>query len=127
MKKKTKKHKTASGNESTSTSSCESSGTKLLVGWEQRFKELKAFKSKHGHCLVPQSSGGPYKNLGQWVSPQRAAHSKYVKEKEAGKPSSFSSIMEKCIAQLEEIGFVWSLRSPWEQHFEELKTFKNKY
>ena len=117
--KKTKKQKTASFNETPSNSSHKSSGADrrrqkrgpyTSVGWEHRFEELKAFKSKHGDCLVPTTAKEPYKKLGKWVTDQRTAYSKYVKEKEAGKPSLFSSIMEKRIVRLEEIGFVWSVK-----------------
>lgn len=36
------------------------------VSWEERFNELKKFKAKTGHCVVPQDYS-ENKSLGQWV------------------------------------------------------------
>ena len=38
--------------------------------WEERFKDLLAFKEQHGDCLVPQS----HPELGQWVKRQVFNH-----------------------------------------------------
>ena len=37
--------------------------------WNQRFKELQAFKEEYGHCHVPRKTP----KLGAWVKAQRGA------------------------------------------------------
>jgi len=49
--------------------------------------------------------------LGVWVGTQRTNYRLYLKAKESGEQSSGASAMnEERIQQLEELGFVWSLR-----------------
>jgi len=67
-----------------------------IVGLDERFKQLKEYKEKNGHCLVPQE----YKvnpQLGVWVKNQRLAY-----RKQSGR-----KITEEQIRSLEGIGFVW--------------------
>jgi hypothetical protein len=66
-----------------------------LPAWEQRFKELKAFKKEHGHCNVPVQYP-PNRPLGLWVSNARS-------RKKTGKLS------KERIRCLEELGFCWAL------------------
>ena len=40
---------------------------KQQAAWEQGFFALKAFKRKHGHCLVPRHHMQGKYRLGQWV------------------------------------------------------------
>ena len=67
-----------------------------LPSWEQRLKELKAFKKEHGHCNVP-GHYPPNQPLGSWVAFTRS-------RKKAGK------LAEERIRCLEELGFCWALR-----------------
>ena len=46
--------------------------------WNQRFKELQAFKKEHGHCRVPQKTP----KLGWWVTKQRGASRRASNSKE---------------------------------------------
>ena len=62
--------------------------------WEERFEELKEYKSHFGHTIVPQH----YPNLGWWVNTQRKEHKKL----KSGKKTSFT--IERCL-KLTEIGF----------------------
>ena len=39
--------------------------------WEQRFRELKAFKKRFGHCRVPAKDWVENPTLGSWLSNQR--------------------------------------------------------
>ena len=43
--------------------------------WDDRFRELLAFKEEHGHTLVPQLSGP----LGGWVKDQRTGYRRMKK------------------------------------------------
>ena len=69
--------------------------------WNQRLKELKEYKEKHGNCNVPRRYQDN-KSLGEWVSTQR----KHYRLKEEGK---YSTMSKARIDQLNAIGFVWKL------------------
>ena len=69
----------------------------LDAAWEERFAELVAYQTQHGHCRV--SFGYPENPaLGLWVSTQRV-------EKRAG------TLSEERIARLDALEFVWELRT----------------
>eukprot|EP00970_Alexandrium_tamarense_P010586 scaffold2163_cov267-Alexandrium_tamarense.AAC.2 len=106
------------------------------VSWEERFNELKKFKAKTGHCVVPQDYS-ENKSLGQWVHNQR----KFNKHRTEGKKSSLDDPRKKLLDDprkklLDDIGFQWSIRSidkshytkrsSWEKRFEELVQYKAK-
>lgn len=67
--------------------------------WDKNIEELKAYKEKHGNTRVPQKSG----TLGRWVNNQRQF---YAKRANGGK----SCLTMYRIKQLEELGFVWTLK-----------------
>ena len=70
-------------------------GAALRHTWEQRFKELEAFKKKHGHCNVPRSY--PLnQQLAYWVDKLRSSKRKGRLDKEM-------------LRRLDELGFCWSL------------------
>ena len=101
-------------------------GKKLEEHWKQRLKELKAYKQKHGDCLVPQHYEHNRK-LGTWVHTQRKEYKKWLK-------GVHSNISEERIDQLNEIDFVWEVGTTskpndtvWKQRFNELKTYKKKH
>jgi len=81
--------------------------------WEAAFDELLKFKEREGHCKVPAT----YKTaegfkLGGWVAERRK------------KPHMLSAGET---ARLDAIGFSWrALEDKWEQHFEELRLFKER-
>jgi hypothetical protein len=62
--------------------------------WDDRFRELLAFKEEHGHTLVPQLSGP----LGGWVKDQRTGYRRMKK----GQKTFMTA--EKAL-MLKEIGF----------------------
>mmetsp|Transcript_31046 Transcript_31046/g.67180 ORF Transcript_31046/g.67180 Transcript_31046/m.67180 type:complete len:657 (+) Transcript_31046:577-2547(+) len=64
--------------------------------WDERFRELLAFKSEHGHCVVPQH----YPGLGYWVHAQRNQY-RLLKQ---GKKSPMTH--EKAL-RLSDVGFVF--------------------
>ncbi len=94
--------------------------------WEQRFKELKAYRRKHGHCQVAAS---PKRNstLANWVNSQRIQRRKRRLNPERAR-------------RLKEIGFDWVSRgrsveyrdpthweNKWERMFSALAKFKELY
>ena len=96
------------------------------AAWHEKYKELKIFKSREGHCNVPQHYSAN-ESLGRWVNKQRL-HYKYMRE---GKRSC---MRDERVKKLEDIGFQWSLNNyersrstydaAWLLMYEELKTFK---
>jgi len=83
----------------------------LGESWNQRLEELKQFKQKHGHCMVP-SRYADNPELGIWVGTQRTQYRIYMRAKETGADIVGSTSMnENRIRLLEELGFVWALRS----------------
>eukprot|EP00529_Nitzschia_sp_RCC80_P008070 CAMPEP_0113486452 /NCGR_PEP_ID=MMETSP0014_2-20120614/25004_1 /TAXON_ID=2857 /ORGANISM="Nitzschia sp." /LENGTH=1315 /DNA_ID=CAMNT_0000380125 /DNA_START=307 /DNA_END=4254 /DNA_ORIENTATION=+ /assembly_acc=CAM_ASM_000159 len=83
----------------------------LGESWFQRLQELKAFKEKYGHCLVP-SRYTEAPGLGTWVGSQRSAY-RLWKQAQASPgavvPGSTAMNEERAKA-LDELGFVWVLR-----------------
>ena len=81
--------------------------------WEQRFKELKAFKKRYGHCNVP-SIYPPNPALGHWTRSVRKAkkHGTLTKER---------------VRRFDDLGFCWVLEYSWDQRIKDLKAFKKKY
>ena len=61
---------------------------KVCKTFDERFKDLMAFKAKFGHCNVPstQSKNNKYYSLGQWCSDMRKA---YKAIKMGGMPRSY--------------------------------------
>ena len=84
-----------------------------LASWEQRFKELEAFKKKHGHCNVPKVYQ-PNPALGRWVHNVRNA-------KKQG------TIAAERVRGLDTLGFCWEWEATWKQRINDLRTFKNEH
>ena len=74
------------------------------VSWLQRLEELEAYKSKHGHCLVP-STYPTNAQLATWVKCQRRQYKLFAEGKT-------SNITQERIDQLNDMGFEWELRTP---------------
>ena len=82
----------------------------LEDAWEEGFAALTTFKTREGHCRVPQSHVEAAFKLGAWVSNQRQAK---------------DTIPVESRQRLEEIGFVWdTLESAWDEGFAALTSFK---
>jgi len=73
------------------------------TSWNEKYAELVAFQTQHGHCNVP-SLYGPNPSLAVWVKHQRKQY-RYWQE---GAPSTLTP---QRIGDLENIGFAWLLRS----------------
>ena len=95
--------------------------------WKQRLNELKAYKQKHGDCLVSRNYE-PNKKLGSWVKRQRYEYKKWLREDDA-------FISQERIDQLNKIEFVWEVGTGnnrrddmlWKQQFNELVKYKEKH
>jgi len=68
--------------------------------WWSRFAELNTFRSKNGHCFVPNRYP-PHPALGNWVSTQRRVYKLWKKNK-------VSSMNKERVIALEGIGFSWN-------------------
>jgi len=86
---------------------------KLDLMWEQRFTELVQFKSRYGHCEVPNGfARNP--ELARWVGTQRRLH-------KAGQLSDERS------HRLTNLGIRWyPHEQSWEENFAALRRFKSK-
>ena len=95
--------------------------------WQQMLELLHVFQRKNGHCRVSRSYAIDSVNLGGWVKKQR----QYYKNYKNGKNSTGASITEERIAQLNAIGFEWSLQetpdsTAWQHKFALLCAFRDK-
>jgi hypothetical protein len=83
----------------------------LGESWNQRLQDLKAYKAAYGNCLVP-SRYPPNPELGVWVGTQRTQYRLYLKAKQGfDLGGGYTAMTEDRIQLLEEIGFIWALRS----------------
>lgn len=88
--------------------------------WNEMYEKMKTFKEEHGHCLPPSK---PWTSLRSWMEKQRNEYKKMI----SGTPSEMTSLK---IRFLNEIQFPFTstrVKVPWEERFEELKRFKDKY
>jgi hypothetical protein len=70
------------------------------AGWEAKLAKLKAYKSEHGDCSVPQGwAEDP--GLGNWVNNQRQCKRKL----DRGEPSQGMAAAR--VARLDAVGFAW--------------------
>ena len=76
---------------------------KINLSFEDRYRELIAFKEKFGHCNVPQRFAYD-PSLGHWCSDLRKA---YVKIKKGLK--AHSNLSQDKVKRLEDIGFQWKV------------------
>ncbi len=85
-------------------------------------QELQAYKDQHGNVDVPLKYQ-PNLALGAFVGRQRTEYRKL-------KQGLQSTLNDKRIQDLENLGFNWSVRvsrTPWEARLKELKEFKAEY
>ena len=93
--------------------------------FDERFKDLMAFKAKFGHCKVPctqSSTNKKYHSLGMWCSHVRTS---YKSIKEGGKPKC--KLSKADIQRLENAGFEWNLLKTFDERFKDLMAFKAKF
>lgn len=89
--------------------------------WFQRFQDLVQYQKTHGTCMVPSTAKGKDAVLAQWVKRQRYQYKLLQGKKH-------SHLTPSRVKALEEIGFVWRLHeAKWEDRYEDLKAFQQKY
>ena len=77
----------------------------LIEGlWKQRLAMMRAYKEKHGDCLVPRRYVENNIKLGNWVCYQRAEYKKWQKGEK-------SQLTQEKVDLLEDIGFVWMVKA----------------
>lgn len=89
--------------------------------WSKRLEQLKAFKAKHGHTMVPH---GYFDDVpfAEWVHRQRTTYASMLKDE---KPSE---AVQKRMQQLKDIGFNFTVHADkWLYHLEELKFYKAQH
>jgi superfamily II DNA or RNA helicase len=80
--------------------------------WEKGFEELKDFREKNGHCLVPATLQSRGFSLGNWVSRQR---------------NRSDTLNASQINRLNLIGFSWNPHEElWEKCYSELLKFRKR-
>jgi hypothetical protein len=92
--------------------------------FDERFKDLMAFKAEHGHCNVPRtkSRNNKHSSLGKWCSNIRQA---YKPIKEGGNPGR--KLSKADIRRLENAGFEWGFGGKtytFDERFKDLMAFK---
>ena len=107
------------------------------VRWDSYMKMLKAYKEKHGDCLVPKVHA-PNQALSTWVFAQRQQKRFFDKK-------VHNRLTEEKVLELEDIGFIWRaktnkewqekdrqrkqemLSESWKIHFKRLCAYKQKH
>jgi hypothetical protein len=90
--------------------------------WPERFAQLIEYKDKFGHTCVPYN----YENssLAKWVDRQRGQNKRFAEGRT-------STMTQEKVDQLNDIGFVWSVRGPkvqvdWNIRFQQLLDFQRE-
>lgn len=95
-------------------------GTRNDKNWLYHFDQLKQFKEKYGHTLVPRES--EFHGLGGWVVKQRMQQGLTNDDNE-------SEMSQDRKDMLDSLGFVWQVRDRpgWDSRYEELVEFKKQH
>jgi hypothetical protein len=96
------------------------------IVFDDRFKDLMAFKAEFGHCNVPQtqSNNNKHSSLGQWCSHMRTS---YKAIKDGGTPKHCYKFSKADMKRLENAGFEWKLLKTFDDRFKDLVAFKGKF
>jgi hypothetical protein len=100
---------------------------KGIMSFDERFKDLTAFKAEFGHCNVPQkrSRNNMHLSLGQWCNNVRQAYKAIKEGRSPGRKLSKANMK-----RLENAGFAWGFRGKtytFDERFEDLTAFKAEY
>jgi hypothetical protein len=85
-----------------STQVSKASGKRDDAGWEVQLAKLKAYRQRHGDCIVP-NRWAEDPQLGRWVDRQR----QYKKKLDRGESSEGMTAARA--AKLEALGFAWEM------------------
>lgn len=89
--------------------------------WSLRFKEVKDFVDKFGHCIIPHDFP-PNQNLARWAKRQRYQYKLFMNK------SGKSSMTTQRIEALEKLDFCWDVhKALWSCRYEELKNYVAEY
>lgn len=86
--------------------------------WNDRYQELKRFKEKFGHCIVP-TKYKPNPSLGCWVSTQRVHYKRL-------KVGRHTALTQSKIERLTEIGFIWDASEITKEEKNNIRTVTTK-
>jgi hypothetical protein len=94
------------------------------LSFDERFKDLTAFKAEYGHCNVPttQSRNNKHSSLGIWCNNIRQS---YKAIKEGRNPSR--KLSKADMKRLENAGFEWGKTCTFDERFKDLMEFKAEY
>jgi hypothetical protein len=98
--------------------------------WNERLRELKAFRDRHGHTQVTSSIGDPLYPLTQWCRKQKHLYRKIEQGDAAGSTNGADGgpLTAERISQLEEVGFFTdSTVDRWAKRLRELEKYKEMY
>jgi hypothetical protein len=99
---------------------------KVWKTFDERFKDLKAFKAEFGHCNAPKtdSVNNKHCSLGRWCNAMRMSY-KIIKV--GGKPKF--KLSKADMKRLEKAGFEWKLskKVPFDERFKDLMAFKAEF
>jgi hypothetical protein len=95
--------------------------------FDERFKDLTAFKEEFGHCNVPTitSKNNKYSSLGNWCNKIRQSY-KAIKEKRSPRRRLSKAEMKR----LQNAGFQWDFRRKaytFDERFNDLTAFKEEF
>ncbi len=96
--------------------------------WQKRLHQLKDFREKHGHCMVPH--GYPEDpSFAEWIHRQRTSYNSLVKDEENGTlTATVNPMMRERFQQLKKLGFNFTVHSDkWMDHWQQLKDYKGKH
>eukprot|EP00523_Entomoneis_sp_CCMP467_P007536 CAMPEP_0168722498 /NCGR_PEP_ID=MMETSP0724-20121128/2628_1 /TAXON_ID=265536 /ORGANISM="Amphiprora sp., Strain CCMP467" /LENGTH=536 /DNA_ID=CAMNT_0008769171 /DNA_START=441 /DNA_END=2048 /DNA_ORIENTATION=+ len=80
--------------------------------WETMFRLLQEYKAEHRHACPKINEHFKGKPLGHWVGMQRQLYSRKVRSAEEGQTCNATTVIsDKRVEQLNQIGFVWRLRT----------------
>jgi Helicase associated domain len=98
------------------------------VAWEERLKQLEAYRTEHGDLLVPTRYKG-YMNLGKYVHNMREQYKVFHRQDYPKK----CGLTDARIQQLEDMGFQWTTKrhmkqeDEWGKRFGQLESFKAEH
>jgi len=91
--------------------------------FDERLKELAAYKAGFGNCNAPETPSSPYYSLGKWCVKMRGAFNQI----QEGKTPKMT-LTHSGIAELIKLGFRWDRSTnTFESRFAELVAFKEKF
>ncbi len=89
--------------------------------WKESLKQLRAFKAKYGHCLVPHTFPDN-QNLARWVKRQRRQYKLML----VG--DATSTMTQERVDALNDEGFIWDSHDVvWRERYNQLIEYKAKY